>query len=357
MVLYANDSNYRKSKLFVSQDLRNKMLAGGIFKKIKDTTLKGLKKLKNLVDLKNDIIKKGIDKVSNNETLMNVLEGIPVVGQPLASTIKTADKIVKKLDNIENQVKNGEYDSTKLKEDMKQLWDNEQVKRGREMLYNWFDTKVKGNEKLDKNDKEQIKENIDNLDVQEVFEQLGDKKAPLAGLLVSPTSKTLKKKWREALNIPQKTIKHGRLYLSGGEFKRLEPHKKLASWDKKKNEVKTYMTDEDRDEIKKLKPMKLSKGFEIKQPHKKLASWDKKKNEVKTYITNEDREELKKLTPKYVSKGFEIKQPHKKLAEWDKKKGKVSTYMTDEDKNEIKKLTPKYVAKGIKSDLYNTLFN
>ena len=349
MVLYANDSNYRKSKLFVSQDLRNKMLAGGIFKKIKDTTLKGLKKLKNLVDLKNDIIKKGIDKVSNNETLMNVLEGIPVVGQPLASTIKTADKIVKKLDNIENQVKNGEYDSTKLKEDMKQLWDNEQVKRGREMLYNWFDTKVKGNEKLDKNDKEQIKENIDNLDVQEVFEQLGDKKAPLAGLLVSPTSKTLKKKWREALNIPQKTIKHGRLYLSGGEFKRLEPHKKLASWDKKKNE--------DRDEIKKLKPMKLSKGFEIKQPHKKLASWDKKKNEVKTYITNEDREELKKLTPKYVSKGFEIKQPHKKLAEWDKKKGKVSTYMTDEDKNEIKKLTPKYVAKGIKSDLYNTLFN
>ena len=68
--------------------------------------------------------------------------------------------------------------------------------------------------------------------------KLGDK-APLAGLLTTKKSKTIKAKYRKALGITQKTLKNnGRLFLSSGGGGRLflssgkaEPKHKTKKYD------------------------------------------------------------------------------------------------------------------------------
>lgn len=184
-------------------------------KKFKNALSKTSKALKKFSDLKNNLGKKLIHKAATNDTVSNFIESIPVVGDTLNTVVKVSDKAIRKAEDITDKIKKKEYTKKNLKDDLKKIKSDEDVNKMKDKIVNWFNNNVKDNTKLNDTEKEDIKEKLDSLDLNEAA-KLGDK-APLAGLLTTKKSKTLKKKYREALGITQKTLSNnGRLFLSGG---------------------------------------------------------------------------------------------------------------------------------------------
>jgi hypothetical protein len=218
MLLYtANENLPFKNKLYTSADTRNKFFCGSVIskKKLKNALTKTSKALKKFSDLKNNLGKKLIHKAATNDTVSNFIESIPVVGDALNTTIKVSDKAIRKAEDITDKIKKKEYTKKDFKDDLKKIKSDEDVIKMKDKIVNWFNNNVKDNTKLNDTEKEDIKEKLDSLDLNEAA-KLGDK-APLAGLLTTKKSKTLKAKYRKALGITQKTLSNnGRLFLSGG---------------------------------------------------------------------------------------------------------------------------------------------
>lgn len=228
-----------KSKRLFYPDCPNKYdFVGGKLitkKRFKNALAKTSKALKKFSDLKNNLGKKLIHKAATNDTVSNFIESIPVVGDTLNTVVKVSDKAIRKAEDISDKIKKKEYTKKDLKDDIKKLKSDEDVIKMKDKIVNWFNNNVKDNDKLTSEDKEEIKNNLDSLDLEEAA-KLGDK-APLAGLLSSRKSKTLKSKWRKACGISQKTLKNnGRLFLSSGSGRlflsgKAEPKHKTKKYD------------------------------------------------------------------------------------------------------------------------------
>lgn len=187
-------------------------------KKLKNALVKTNKALKKFTDLKNTIGKKLIHTAATNDTVSNLIESIPVVGQTLDTVVKVGDRAINKAEQIADKIKKKEYTKQDFKDDLKKLKTDKDVNKLKDTVINWFNNNVKDNTKLNDIEKEDIKEKLDSLDLNsDEASKLGPDKLPLAGLLTTKKSKTLKKKYREALGITQKTLSNnGRLFLSSG---------------------------------------------------------------------------------------------------------------------------------------------
>ena len=190
-----------KSKKLFYPDCPNKYdFVGGKLitkKRFKNALSKTSKALKKFSDLKNNLGKKLIHKAATNDTVSNFIESIPVVGDALNTTIKVSDKAIRKAEDISDKIKKKEYTKKDFKDDLKKLKTDEDVIKMKDKIVNWFNNNVKDNDKLNDTEKEDIKEKLDSLDLNEAA-KLGDK-APLAGLLTTKKSKTIKAKYRKAL--------------------------------------------------------------------------------------------------------------------------------------------------------------
>lgn len=212
------DRIIKSKKLFYPECPNKYNFIGGKLitkKKFKNALAKTSKALKKFTDLKNNLGKKLIHKAATNDTVSNFIESIPVVGDTLNTVVKVGDKAIKKAEDISDKIKKKEYTKQDFKDDIKKIKSDEDVNKIKDKIVKWFNNNVKDNDKLTSEDKEEIKTNLDSLNLDEAA-KLGDK-APLAGLLTSKKSKTIKSKYRKALGISQKTLKNnGRLFLSSG---------------------------------------------------------------------------------------------------------------------------------------------
>ena len=232
-----------KSKKLFYPECPNKynFIGGNLItkKKLKNALAKTSKALKKFTDLKNTIGKKLIHTAATNDTVSNLIESIPVVGDTLNTVVKVGDKAINKAEKIADKIKKKEYTKQDFKDDINKLKSDEDVNKLKDKVVKWFNNNVKDNTKLNDAEKEDIKEKLDSLDLNsEEATKMGDK-LPLAGLLTTKKSKTLKKKYREALGITQKTLSNnGRLFLSSGCSGRLflssgkiEPKHKTKKYD------------------------------------------------------------------------------------------------------------------------------
>lgn len=220
MNLFSSNDNFIKSKRLFYPECPNHadLMCGKLITKNKIKT--GLKKLekgiKKFQNIKNDLGRKALHAAANNDTISSMIESVPVMGDTLSSVIKLGDKAVQKADQVADKIKKKQYSKEDFKKDINEMKEDKDFQKLKNKISNWYNEHVKTNDKLTTEEKGEIKENLESLNLEEAA-KLGDK-APLAGLLTSRKSKTLKSKYRKALGISQKTLKNnGRLFLASGK--------------------------------------------------------------------------------------------------------------------------------------------